>query len=250
MIREATTPSLHQGCGLRLALDTLILEVVRGFTEPKKIISLVSIHPAISKALDTLETKFRKNRTLSELAEEVGLSRSRLAELFNLEAGYSIHKFLTKVRVRHAKTLLSHSDLPIGDIALECGFATIQHFSRVFKEVTGNRLSISVADAMIETLENSLFRASEDRIGSGQGFLRSINSAGVTSWLGEVHVEKLDSWILKEIADDFFGSVTLDDVSTDRHTVASNARIDNNRSRSISGSESMQETGAIAPFRT
>jgi AraC-like DNA-binding protein len=137
VIREATTPSLHQGCGLRLALDTLVLEVVRGFTEPKKIISLVSVHPAISKALDILETKFRKNWTLSELAEEVGLSRSRLAELFNLEAGYSIHKFLTKVRVRHAKTLLSQSDLPIGDIALECGFATIQHFSRVFKEVTG-----------------------------------------------------------------------------------------------------------------
>ena len=137
VIREATTPSLHQGCGLRLALDTLVLEVVRGFTEPRKILSLISIHPAISKALGILETRFRKNWTLSELSEEVGLSRSRLAELFNLEAGCSIHKFLTRVRVRHAKTLLSHSDLPIGDIALECGFATIQHFSRVFKEGTG-----------------------------------------------------------------------------------------------------------------
>lgn len=137
VIREATTPSAHQGCGLRLALDTLVLEVVRGFTEPRKILSLISVHPAISKALGLLETKFRKNWTLRELAEEVGLSRSRLAELFNLEAGYSIHKFLTKVRVRHAESLLSHSDLPIGDIALECGFATIQHFSRVFKETTG-----------------------------------------------------------------------------------------------------------------
>jgi AraC-like DNA-binding protein len=137
VIREATTPSPHQGCGLRLALDTLVLEVVRAFTEPRKILSLISVHPAISKALGMLETRFRKNWTLSELAEEVGLSRSRLAELFNLEVGYSIHKFLTKIRVRHAETLLSHSDLPIGDIASECGFATIQHFSRVFKGVTG-----------------------------------------------------------------------------------------------------------------
>jgi AraC-like DNA-binding protein len=137
VIREATTPSLHQGSGLRLALDTLVLEVVRAFTEPRKILSLVSVHPAISKALGILETRFRKNWTLSELADEAGLSRSRLAELFNLEVGYSIHKFLTKIRVRHAETLLSHSDLPIGDISSECGFATIQHFSRVFKEVTG-----------------------------------------------------------------------------------------------------------------
>jgi hypothetical protein len=69
---------------------------------------------------------------------------------------------------------------------------------------------------MIEILENSLFRASElDKLGAG--FLRSINSTGVTPWLSEVHVEKLDSWILKEIADDFFGSVALNDVSTDQH---------------------------------
>jgi AraC-like DNA-binding protein len=138
VIREATTPCLHQACGLRLALDTLVLEVVRGFTEPRKILSLVSVHPAISKALEMLETRFRKNWTLDELAEHVGLSRSRLAELFNIEAGCSIHKFLTKIRVRHAETLLSHSDLPIGEIASECGFATIQHFSRVFKEVNGH----------------------------------------------------------------------------------------------------------------
>jgi AraC-like DNA-binding protein len=138
VIREATTPCLHQACGLRLALDTLVLEVVRAFTEPRKILSLVSVHPAISKALGMLETRFRKNWTLNELAGEVSLSRSRLAELFNLEAGCSIHKFLTKIRVRHAETLLSHSDLPIGEIASECGFATIQHFSRVFKDVNGH----------------------------------------------------------------------------------------------------------------
>jgi len=137
VIREATTRSLHQGCGLRLALDTLVLEVMRGFTEPRKILSLISVHPAISKALGILETRFRKNWTLSDLSDEVGLSRSRLAELFNLEVGYSIHKFLTRIRVRHAESLLSHSDLQIGDIASECGFATIQHFSRVFKAATG-----------------------------------------------------------------------------------------------------------------
>jgi AraC family transcriptional regulator len=48
-----------------------------------------------------------------------------------------MHKFLIKIRVRNAEALLSRSDLPVGDIALDCGFATIQHFSRVFKEVSG-----------------------------------------------------------------------------------------------------------------
>jgi len=137
LIREATRSSIHQVSGLRLALDALLLEVVRAIEEPRDIFSLVSIHPAICKALGILETKFRKRWTVSELAKEVGLSRSRLAELFNIEAGYSIHRFLSKVRIRHAEILLSNSDLPIADIATDSGFATLQHFSRVFKEVNG-----------------------------------------------------------------------------------------------------------------
>lgn len=137
VIQEAVTPSLLQACGLRLALDTLLLEVVRGITDPDMALSPLSVHPAVSKALEILETRFKKNWTLSELAQEVGLSRSRLAELFNLETGYSIRKFLTRIRLQYAETLLNHSDLPIGDIAAECGFATIQHFSRVFKQTHG-----------------------------------------------------------------------------------------------------------------
>ena len=138
IIREATTPSIHRTSGLRLALDTLLLEIVRDIVEPSKISSLISIHPAISKALGILETRFKKNWTLVELAEEVGISRSRLAELFSLEVGCSVHKFLNRVRVRQAEALLSQSNLSIGEIALDCGFATIQHFSRIFKEVNGH----------------------------------------------------------------------------------------------------------------
>ena len=44
IIREATTPSVHRTCGLRLALDTLLLEIVRDIVEPSKISSLISIH--------------------------------------------------------------------------------------------------------------------------------------------------------------------------------------------------------------
>lgn len=135
--REATTPSIHQACGLRLALDALVLEVVRAVEEPGNIPSLLSVHPAISKALRVLETGFRKKWTLNALAKEVGLSKSSLAERFNLEAGYTIHRFLNKVRIRHAEKLLSESDLTIADIATDTGFTTIQHFSRVFKEING-----------------------------------------------------------------------------------------------------------------
>jgi AraC-like DNA-binding protein len=137
VIREATTAATHQASGLQLALDSMVLAVVRAISEPRPSISTAAFHPAISKTLDILESRFRENWTLSRLAEEVELSPGRLAELFSREAGFPIHKFLTKVRVRHAEALLRHSALSIGDVALECGFATIQHFSRIFKETNG-----------------------------------------------------------------------------------------------------------------
>jgi len=137
VIREGITASAHQAAGLRLAIDALVLEFVRAVENSKPAPSPAAIHPALSRALGILESRFREEWTLSRLGEEVGLSRGRLAALFSREAGSSMHKFLTKVRVRNAEALLVRSDLPIGDIALDCGFATIQHFSRVFKEVRG-----------------------------------------------------------------------------------------------------------------
>lgn len=137
VIREGTTASLHQAAGLRLALDALVLEVVRALENFQPPPSPTTLHPAVSRALGIVESRFRENWTLSRLAEEAGLSRGRLTVLFRHSAGCSIHQSLTKARVRNAEALLAHSDLPIGDIALECGFATIQHFSRVFKEVHG-----------------------------------------------------------------------------------------------------------------
>jgi AraC-like DNA-binding protein len=137
VIREGITTSAHQAAGLRLALDALVLEVVRAMENSKPAISPAAMHPAVSRALTILEGRFREDWTLSKLAGEVGLSRGRLAALFSREAGSSIHKLLTTVRIRQAEALLRNSDLPIGDISIECGFATIQHFSRVFREVHG-----------------------------------------------------------------------------------------------------------------
>jgi transcriptional regulator GlxA family with amidase domain len=109
------------------------MEAANGITNT----TFSSVHPAVSKALEILETRFRERWAVSRLAKEVGLSQSRLTELFRQESGCSIQKFLTKIRVRRAENLLTHSDLRIERVASECGFASVQHFSRAFKSVKG-----------------------------------------------------------------------------------------------------------------
>jgi transcriptional regulator GlxA family with amidase domain len=63
--------------------------------------------------------------------------RQSLAQLFRRETGTSVHKFLNKMRVRHPETLLLDSQMPVNAVASESGFATGQHFARIFKQVNG-----------------------------------------------------------------------------------------------------------------
>ena len=137
LIHEVTVSSMHQISGLRLALDTLILEVVRTLAGTCDSPSSVAMHSAVLRAKLLLESRFREPWDLHRLAEQAGISRARLIQLFRRETGTSVHKFLNKMRVRHAETLLLDSQLPVSAVASESGFATGQHFARIFKQVNG-----------------------------------------------------------------------------------------------------------------
>ena len=138
IIVEAATPSYYQTAALRLGLDALLLEIVRLSNDGNRHAANAPIHPAVSRALKMLQTRFRENWSLERLASESGISRARLAELFRRQVGSSIHKVLNKVRVEQAQLLLKDSDCTISEIAADCGFATSQHFARIFRQATGS----------------------------------------------------------------------------------------------------------------
>jgi len=137
IITEGATPSNYQTAALRLGVDALLLEIVRAVTDGKRRAANAVMHPAVSRALSLLQTRYRENWSLERLASESGISRARLAQLFRRQVGSSIHKALIKVRVQHAQVLLKDSDLSISEIAGDCGFATSQHFARIFRQSTG-----------------------------------------------------------------------------------------------------------------
>ena len=137
IVTEGATRSRYQTAALRLGVDALLLEIVRAGTGGNRETAKVAVHRAVSRALNLLQTRFRENWSLERLASESGLSRARLAQLFRQQIGTSIHKALNKVRVEHAQTLLRDSDLSISQIAADCGFATSQHFARIFRQLIG-----------------------------------------------------------------------------------------------------------------
>ncbi len=51
--------------------------------------------------------------------------------------GRTPHQVLTAIRMDHAKRLLRHSGMSIGEIAESVGFDNVFHFSRQFKRQLG-----------------------------------------------------------------------------------------------------------------
>ncbi|HTD13931.1 MAG TPA: AraC family transcriptional regulator [Chthoniobacterales bacterium] len=138
VIAEGTRYWQYQADALRWAVDGLLLEVLRQSLDSGSRASSAAIHPAVLRAMNLLRTRFREEWTLDRLADEVGFSRARVAGLFRQHVGTSVHQTLNKVRVEHARWLLKNSDLSIQAIAEDCGFATRQHLSRIFRNITSN----------------------------------------------------------------------------------------------------------------
>ena len=137
VIVEGTRRSPYQADALRMAVDGLLLEVVRQTLGSDHRASSAVAHPAVARVLNLLQTRFREHWTLDKLANEAGVSRGRLAALFHQQVGAPIHKTLIRIRIEYAQMLLETSDLNVRAISQECGFATREHFARSFREMSG-----------------------------------------------------------------------------------------------------------------
>ncbi len=65
------------------------------------------------------------------------LSASYFPVAFKQSFGEPLHAHLRRRRVERAKELMLTTDLPLGQIALDCGFCDQGHFCRVFRRLTG-----------------------------------------------------------------------------------------------------------------
>ena len=73
---------------------------------------------------------------LTDVARELGMSERTLQRRLR-EAGTSFQSELNTVQVRVAQVLLLESDLKVTAVAVEVGCASLQHFSSLFRKVTG-----------------------------------------------------------------------------------------------------------------
>lgn len=71
------------------------------------------------------------------LADKIGISEIYLRKLFKTQYGITPKQYLIDIRIKKAYQLLTDTDFTVTAISEQCGFTSVYHFCRAFKEKTG-----------------------------------------------------------------------------------------------------------------
>ena len=74
---------------------------------------------------------------VSELAEQVGMSRSNLLRKVQKAANQSASVFIRNVRLYSARDLLISKDLNVSEVAYQVGFGSPSYFVKCYRELCG-----------------------------------------------------------------------------------------------------------------
>lgn len=125
------------GTVLQAAVLTLLLEL-RGEVEGAAPRAGAGHESRLLERLNRLmESHARQPMTIPELAETLCMSPAALRSKFREVAGVSLGAYLRHHRMHRAMALLRTTDLPVGTVAAEAGYASASAFSRAFREATG-----------------------------------------------------------------------------------------------------------------
>jgi AraC family transcriptional regulator len=93
--------------------------------------------PILAGVQDYVEANLSEALRLADLARVAGYAEAHFAQAFKRATGRSPHRYVMERRVERAKVLLTGSNHPLVDVALQTGFQTQSHFTAVFSRLVG-----------------------------------------------------------------------------------------------------------------
>jgi AraC-like DNA-binding protein len=124
-----------------LAMDSLVVQVAEGLLEADPSCTHVPLPrhldvAALQRARAFLDAEKTRVVRSVEVEAVTGLTRYDLARQFRLLCGTSPYRYLLMRRLKFAREQIARRR-PLGEVALDAGFADQAHFSRMFKATFG-----------------------------------------------------------------------------------------------------------------
>ena len=96
---------------------------------------------ALDERLDKIDRyiscNFREKITLQDISDYVGMSRTYFSIFFKEHYKEGFSDYLNRKRVGNAINLLLKTNLPISAVSEDCGFSSVQYFTRTFNKIMG-----------------------------------------------------------------------------------------------------------------
>jgi AraC-like DNA-binding protein len=95
------------------------------------------VSAALSATLAYIDDHLDEPTRIPELAARAGLSPFQFDQRIRALSGLSAGQYLSRLRIDRACDRLRHSDAPLSELALECGYADQAAFTRQFHKTVG-----------------------------------------------------------------------------------------------------------------
>jgi len=126
---DAHSPLLSEGLALELIATVARAAAAEGGSQAPR---------WLERARECLHDELSRSWTLEALAQLAGVEPSRLVRAFRRHFRSTPADYLRHLRVEEARRLLSDTERPVADIALETGFTDQSHLTRVFRRALGD----------------------------------------------------------------------------------------------------------------
>lgn len=141
---DETTATLYQASGAAWNLFGLLCaDRLRGEPQTSDRIHVVQ---------EYLRANLASTVSVADLARLAGLSTSHFSALFKASSGYGVVEYVKRLRSARARELLMTTNLSVGEIATQIGYADAFYFSRQFRAVNGTSPSAFRAGAMRDVI--------------------------------------------------------------------------------------------------
>ena len=91
----------------------------------------------LAKSLQHMMLHYNESLTIPELADRANMSCGYFRLLFREVTGITPSEYITRLRLKNACMLLYQTNIPIGEIAAQVGYADQLYFSRIFRKNYG-----------------------------------------------------------------------------------------------------------------
>ena len=92
---------------------------------------------ALASLIEHIDAHLKLPPSLTDMGMRAGLSPSHFARKFRQSTGLSLHRFVNRRRIQASLPLLQEHGQSLAGVALELGFSSQSHFTRIFSGLTG-----------------------------------------------------------------------------------------------------------------